>query len=172
MLGNIIVSTSTRSQRRHCSPIVHTPPLKGGCTLGILARSPALTTLGTFERKIMIETDAELRGLQNLRWHVAQDGLTHAYSNRSALANDHLFWHGPGTLGVYYSRNTRRAATYARSWWERECGTGTVLPNPQQTQIGDFDGILLFKPRTILDIPNLFFKTIRNPEGRGGFRID
>lgn len=107
----------------------------------------------------MFNSDQDLKKVPGLRWRVAEDGQIIARPGRTTLKLDHLYFHGSGVLGIYYRRRTRRAAEYARKWWAERCGR--VFDEDQadrQGPAGDWDGLILFQPATVKDIPAEFFK--------------
>ncbi len=105
------------------------------------------------ERMILrLEDERDFRRIPRLRKTQDSDGTAIAYSNRKALARDHLYFHGAGTLGIYYERETKQAARSARAWYKARCGE-VVEELP-----GDFDGLILFRVESTDDIPEVFFR--------------
>ncbi len=97
--------------------------------------------------------EAAFRALSRLRVRLDEDRtpIARPSSRNRRLAKDHLYFHGPWVLGIYYERETERQARAARRYWIARCER--VVGGPE----GDFDGIVLFRPRTRGDVPRCFF---------------
>jgi hypothetical protein len=113
---------------------------------------------------IQLESEGDFKRIPNLRLRQDSDLTLIAKTIYRIFKKDHLYFHGKGVLGIYYERPTTKAAIYARKWWIDQCG-GELLDS---SQIGDFDGIILFRPKEISDIPTAFFKSTLL--GRSGFK--
>ena len=98
--------------------------------------------------------DSDLRKVPRLRWRRDADDTIIARCRKRRLAKDHLYFHAPGVLGIYYSRPTRRLAGKARQFWEEQVRPNLLPP----LQIGDWDGIILFRAESEEAVPALFIK--------------
>lgn len=101
----------------------------------------------------MFEAEADLRKC-GLRWKLDEDRCVIATARARRLRRDHLYFHGANKLGIYYERTTQAAATHAFQFWSRQVGAN-ALP---ATQVGDFDGIVLFRATCREDVPRQFRK--------------
>lgn len=96
----------------------------------------------------MVETEDEFKGWPGLRWHLDDDRAAIAVPIRRKLARDHLYWHGPGVLGLYYEAASLRPARYRLAWWRKRLlsvGANVVGVLP-----GEADGIIYFTPSNLL----------------------
>lgn len=91
-----------------------------------------------------LQTEEDFKEIPRLRWKLDEDGTPIAVTIQKKLKRDHLYFHGPEKLGIYYERKTIREATAALAWWKKRI-TGDFL----QEFPGDFDGIITFYPRAI-----------------------
>lgn len=104
-----------------------------------------------------LETEGDFKAIPGLRWHLDEDGTPIAKAITAKLRKCHLYFHGPGKLGLYYEYPTEQATRFGRNYWKSKCRV--FLPNLEQP--GDFDGILIFKPEKLGDIPPVFFRCKR-----------
>jgi len=101
--------------------------------------------------------DADLRRVPRLRHRTDEDGQVIAVCRKKRLAGDHLYFHGPGRLGVYYQADTRRACTGRLEYWTGRLPVGSV--DLTASVRGDFDGLLVFHCRGPADIPDEFLRS-------------
>lgn len=96
-----------------------------------------------------------------LRWMPDEDGTVIVKAVRRKHARDHLYWHGPGILGIYYERDTPVQARNAMDWYLRRSGPAFRIIE------GDQDGLVLFLAWCEDDIPGIFKKSrSRQAQGR------
>lgn len=100
-----------------------------------------------------LRSEEDFRSIPRLRLQKDSDGTYIAKSINARFSKDHLYFQGPGILGIYYERDTEMSATRSRKAWERKCRN--VVPGGME---GDFDGTIYFHPVTEKDIPAEFFK--------------
>lgn len=98
----------------------------------------------------LVKDEAAFKALPRLRWRIDEDGCVIAKSAIRKLARDHLYFHGRGVLGIYYERP--HPAGRARSYWKSRC---RIVIDEQP---GEYDGIILFRPTSLKDIPRTFFR--------------
>lgn len=101
----------------------------------------------------MFNTEKDLRN-HRLRLHTDEDGTLVATCRAARLRRDCLYFHGPGVLGIYYEAPTRLGATSRLRYWLARLREAPI----ESTLTGDFDGIVLFRPRSTKDIPRAFFR--------------
>lgn len=99
-----------------------------------------------------LKNEQDFRALPGLRWRQDEDLTAIAYTIRRKLRKDHLYFHGPGKLGIYIERPTQRGMTSALSYYEAHCGR--IL----ERHLGELDGILVFEAKERADIPSVFFR--------------
>jgi hypothetical protein len=109
-----------------------------------------------------VENEEEFLKIPRLRIVNAADGTPIAKLVSHKRCLDHLFFHGPGVLGIYYEYATVRAATSARNFWRFRCGRRFV-----KEFRGEQDGIILFRITRLGDIPREFFISERGKMGGG-----
>lgn len=107
-------------------------------------------------RIIFPATEAEFQTIRKLRWKYDFDKCVIAFTVQKKLCRDHLYFHGPGKLGIYYDRKTKQAASRAHIAWEKKLKEDQI--DRKRSLIGDYDGIIIFHPAKRGDIPGEFFK--------------
>jgi hypothetical protein len=101
-----------------------------------------------------MRTEEDLKNVPKLRWKYDVDGTVIAKAAGKKRKRDHLYFHGPGILGIYYERDTPLATTMARKDYMRAMW---VLSE----QRGDLDGTIQFICERPEDIPAPFFRSRR-----------
>lgn len=104
----------------------------------------------------MIASEEDLKGIEGLRWRLDDDRCVIATTTSRRNLKDHLYFHGPGVLGIYYERPTQLRAKNARRKW-----LGVVREPVEGGIRGDFDGLILFRANGQGDIPGAFLKSGR-----------
>lgn len=104
-----------------------------------------------------VECEEDLKVVPGLRWEVDEDGtvIARPQGQNKAQAKDHLFFWGPGRLGIYVERRTKKSFAHAIAGYLK----GKTCFEPGEPRIGDQDGILVCKPGAIGDIPKIFMKS-------------
>lgn len=120
-----------------------------------------------------LETEEDFKALPGLRWRLDSDRSVIAICAKQKLRKDFLFFQGPGKLGIYYERASRRGATNANAWWRKRLTYPTQAPDAGvlSDQPGDYDGVILFAARDLLDIPREFFKSRSRAFGRKALSV-
>jgi hypothetical protein len=103
----------------------------------------------------MVKTEKEFQNLPKLRWKIDVDKTIIAIPILNRFIGDFLYFHGQNTLGIYYQHGSRRLESYKRM----------LGNNITEILAGDTEGIILFKPKMINDIPRIFFKGRRGGHG-------
>ena len=101
---------------------------------------------------MLFSTEEDLKAVPGLRWKLDDDRSVIATTVREWFPKDHLYFHGPGKLAVYYEAPTRRRATARRKWWIGKFPTGRLVDERR----GDLDGILVFRVDEAKEIPREF----------------
>lgn len=113
-----------------------------------------------------INTEDDLKAVPGLRWRLDEDRTPIATSVCKARARDHLYFHGPGKLGIYLER--KNAISFGGAWRHYaktiEARGGTILT--QDCQLGDADGTLVFLAPSSKTIPRLFLTSQRGYASR------
>lgn len=111
-----------------------------------------------------METEQALQSVPKLRRKRSEDGSNIAVTVKKKLKKCHLYFHGPGKLGIYWEGwkgCTQRQEQTVRRYWLKKIPPGSLI----EELPGDFDGIILFKATVPSDIPDDFILTER---GFGG----
>jgi hypothetical protein len=99
-----------------------------------------------------LNTESDFRSIPRLRIRTDSDGCPIAVARKRKLAKDHLYFHGPGKLGIYIERGSKLAFTHAVEWYRTRIGP------VDDDQLGDLDGVIAFRFRSVDDIPVVFFR--------------
>ena len=105
--------------------------------------------------KFKVDSDRQFRSLPSLLWRLGPKNRTFATTRSLWSLEDNLHFHSRGVLGIYYCRGTKAGARKARLHYLRRCGG--LLPPGRQGPKRQFDGVILFRPQSIKDIPRDFF---------------
>ncbi len=100
-----------------------------------------------------MKTEADFKEVPKLRWELAEDRTYVARTTSRKNRADHLYHHGPGVLGWYYERNTKRKAANALKKILASIGN-----RARRVLDGDFDGTVLFGAEGPSDVPRVFLR--------------
>ncbi len=126
----------------------------------MIARTAAKSAAKT--PTFQLKTEDDFKAIPGLRWRRDADGTVIATTVRKRLRHDHLYFHGPNRLGVYYERSTHKGALRAVAWYAAR------LAHVVAEQPGDCDGTIVFACERRADIPSVFLKS--SLRGRAGER--
>jgi hypothetical protein len=107
-----------------------------------------------------LKSEKDFRGIPGLRLkrNKADKSTSALCTNR--YRKDELFFWGPGKLAIYYCRNTTALAKWRHKKLTKGEKKNKWISETYREDLsiyGEYDGILVFEPRTIKDIPRAFF---------------
>ncbi len=102
--------------------------------------------------------ESDLKRVPRLRWRLDESRSVIAVAKRNPYRLDHLYFDGPGLLGIYYEARTGNGATARVKRYREMLGDRIV-----KVLAGDFEGLIIFHAGSASDIPPIFFKTRSGP---------